>query len=543
MRRNGGRSMKSSTIIGMVSISLFLLVATFSEISFLMEESYYYPNVGRELLQSSTGGTRTNPVTKKVINDKFCAQKEGTSDLGSTDCPSYLSWLMVTAGGPGIVMACLSFVGFFLYALFHAIACGCCNFGETRCLPPPDGSKVRYWIGKILVFLSTIAACVLLALAVQANTQVNTSVKDIEGTIINSTVAFNNTLNTIVTDLTPLNYTKDVVSYTYKAQDYIKTISGYENQVKVEADKYNGYRSVVFLVSFALPVAFGVLGSVAGIFNVRWLSVIIGFILFFNSVLLWVTFAAHNAVTFAFGDLCVDILGFAGGRAKYLNASSSIFALLGCANGTNVFGDLIVYINNGTNTALNTTCKQVNDLCKEQYVYCGNATCTRTTLPLYKSVIISEPNAVQCRIDTRNSGRPRCPYNAQDPFVGCDNQSVLEPCDFRNHTLQNCPQECNSSQLKSSSQQILDGLNTIITYERVIFENVIPVLNCTFVEDAYQSLEHSACTDLRGATNKISYVSAIDAGFLVPMTIGCLIGWLTYRKAEGEGEFELYDRR
>ncbi|PRP84691.1 hypothetical protein PROFUN_07941 [Planoprotostelium fungivorum] len=507
-----------------ISITIICIAIVYlGSFAFIEDESRH---VGRELL-----GTRENPITHTNISDQFCAMDSN----GQTHCLAYAEVVAYYAGTPGIILTALSLISLLVYLLFHFVFCFCCNGCANRCLPPPVGSKAKLWLVRLVPLLAVLGLAACMAAAFVSNKTVNGSVNTMETTIVNTTTSMNNTLNTVVGLLEQFNVTKDISSVASSAQSYLNQASGQSSSATTQVNKYNDIRSKVFIALFVFPLALAVFGCLGALIRLRVVVWIIGLLCFFASAFMWASLGIHSSVEYAFNDLCKDILQL--GETRY-GSNQGISAIIQCANGTNAFDPVIAYINNGTNQVYNDTCTEIHKLCSSEYVDCHVTTCNRTTINSYANATISEPTKLACRLDPTRS----CPFNSAYA-VACKNQpDQIYGCEFSNHTVAECQTKCNSSSLRDASQQIVAAIGIIDQLNDILYNKLLPILNCEIIEEAFLSLKTSLCTDLKGSVHNISTISIIAGVVIALLTITSLLGCVILRKAEdveGMSEYEM----
>eukprot|EP01117_Protostelium_nocturnum_P000430 TRINITY_DN10499_c0_g1_i1.p1 TRINITY_DN10499_c0_g1~~TRINITY_DN10499_c0_g1_i1.p1 ORF type:complete len:505 (+),score=84.54 TRINITY_DN10499_c0_g1_i1:131-1645(+) len=488
----------SSKSLLLASLLLFGLAFPFLS---LPETSAF--STGRDLLEKVENASRYDPFTGEAMSNRFC----GIESDGTTHCVSYLKWLAVIGGFPGVLMTLVCLAFFLSYLIFHIIAYCCCNLGKTKfCLASPFKRGKVWWLVQIVIWICTALALLFFVAAIVVDWDIRESVNRVENTITNTSSTVHGVMDTILTDLRVTGMTDQIEGeLRNKFTEVTKKIESVEKDV----DHYNSIRTAVFLSVFGLPFLLGLILSIFGIFRIRWATVTFGLLLVFASILLWAILSAHLAVSIALDDVCPEVLDLAQSK---VGKTSPITLVISCANGTSPFVPVVDILHNISSTFVESACNETKKLCSQPFVDCPKTKCSSATLPEYKYANITE-------------------------FI-CPNGTNTN-CNKTTNTLQDCPEKCSNKDLKEQSKDIILGLGIVSVVDHVIHKDVLPLLDCRIIQNAFHHLNESLCLNLRRDSKIAVQISIMDAIVLVPLTLAALVGYLAYRKHEDQLSSEL----
>jgi len=227
-----------------------------------------------------------------------------------------------------------------------------------------------------------------------------------------------------------------------------------------------------------------------------------------------------------FTDVCSNIdQVFNDAQQLNINATSQLDSLVSCSNskGLGVIEDLA---NEAIAKATNASCSAIGQLCSDpkagcEYNYNGS-NCTVGNLE-------SLPNM------TMKDYQLGCRSNLTSQCTNLTNCSPDHQCTYAEHntTVGECAVSCINSQQRELANETIYSQDLLFKYESIVQNDIGPILNCTYVKSAIDSLHGALCQTLDAAVLTIAYSSGILGVLLMPGTIALILGFKRFANPKG----------
>ncbi|KNC46413.1 uncharacterized protein AMSG_02868 [Thecamonas trahens ATCC 50062] len=271
----------------------------------------------------------------KSISSRFLAMDE----KDETHAGDYAMYLAAVAL-PFLILAVLECLTIPVFSCGRC--CGCCGGRKPRpglCCGrgkvPKLYSKLEITGSKVMAMLAIVALAVTMTLAYTANKEVSDGTKE-------AVVALTGNMRGVLNDVVYVRDTLVSITYTSSdgdamspAVDEGRNIDSQGRDVEKLIDDFDLYRALALNLSFAIPAAFLLLGTICGICNFRKCSIhlVLAMLVFFGCVVLWISVAVHSVVFRVTDDLCVEI--------ESPNNVKSLREILGCADNSSSSFDVL----------------------------------------------------------------------------------------------------------------------------------------------------------------------------------------------------------
>lgn len=495
---------------------------------------------GRHLLadgDDKSTGTRSTWRGVKISN-RIC----GMDENGDCHIMEYAEALSKYAA-PGIILAILSIISLPVFCIGRF----CCNcFGGRRrskgiCCGKRDQfegySLKEIWIIKLLLIAAMVGIALCVILGYVGDKSVSTGITKSTTTLISAGNTIVDKASIIAYNLSSLPYTKDEGAQIGEFVDTAKTFLDQAESIEVVIKEYNKYRSIAVIISFALPLGLLVIGVVGAIFNFRYLALIAFFFCFLVSIIIWISFSVHSVVHTVFIDVCYELDVVMTDPPPPQNNSTSgnntntddggnggiqdmIKDIYYCTQFSNV-GDLA---RGALDDSYKTACDGLTKLCNDSYVNCSDSynggNCSRENLQNFLGEHIRD-YVIGC-----NDTYPieQCPAN--------DINSCMNPylCVDQMRTVKDCATNCINEELRGYANTTVFGLEMLFLYTDIIENEVLPLLNCTIVQNTFSDVSDAMCVNIKQGVSRISVASGFLGALLIPGTILLLLGFKRFRK-------------
>jgi len=473
--------------------------------------------VQRDILSRQT-------IDGDTVSSRFCAM-DSNDKCHWTDYGKYLASVFV----PPFVIGILS-----------CIVCPCvlcCRFvcGIPGGKEPSKGyccggkaedfegySKKHIWIMKFLVWGLAGSIAILMIVGFTGDSKVRTGIRGMGDTIIGAGQEIVDRVNKVGDEMLSLNYTADAGDQVTRAADDAQKIIDQANKVKKQVYKYDSYRSAALVLSLVLPLCAVGSGAVGALLNWKYLALIPVIFVFTISCIVWISSSIHLTFATVFEDICVEIDDYLGSDTNSSNPVLDV--ILQCSNGQ-AFQDLRDTVEQAQQEAVNQTCQAIEDTCSDPDVGCSYDpnNCTGDGVDTYLNFVVYD-YLIGC-----NDAGVECPYtgsSCSSPFV-CQNIS---------RTVYECSTQCNNTELRDSCATAVDGILLYDNYTSLLLDDILPLLDCTFILDAMEDLQVYLCKDFAGGIRQISVADIIIAVLLVPTTFALFMGYKRFRSSWKEYE-------
>lgn len=490
----------------------------YSEVFFKDADSDHSLRAGGEA--ACEGGTRTTWSGTKVCA-KFCGM-DNNDDCHMLEYAESISKEALA----GIVLAVLSLVAL---PVFICVRCVCNGFGGRKrskgvcCCVKRDAfmgyTRRETWIVKGLLFASMIAICACCIVGFASNSKTDQGINDFTTTLINTSDTVIGRVQKIGFQLEELPYTKDVGQTISDAVDSANELLDSVKDVKVQVDQYNQYRAIALIVSFAIPVVLIVVGSLGAVFNFSKIVLIAALFCFFSSFILWLSFGIHNLAHVVFTDVCLEVDGFLDSNSNSSNAA--LDSLISCTDGGS-FSEIKTLATDAIETAYQTACDSLQQICSDPNADCpsdySGSDCSRENIEAFADMNITD-YLVGC-----NTSPGVCPYTGS---CATADQNL---CYDEKISIKDCAENCMNSDLKSNSNATMFNMDALFQYEDIIKNDILPLLDCTIIKEAFESLKVSLCVTFTRSLKMIANSSVVCGVFLIPGTILLILGFKRFRK-------------
>eukprot|EP01114_Cavostelium_apophysatum_P019034 TRINITY_DN600_c0_g1_i1.p1 TRINITY_DN600_c0_g1~~TRINITY_DN600_c0_g1_i1.p1 ORF type:complete len:531 (-),score=145.93 TRINITY_DN600_c0_g1_i1:96-1688(-) len=457
------------------------------------------------------GPTRTTWSGKKV-----CKRLFGTDSDGN---PHYVLYAESISKGAaaGIVLCILSIIAFPIFCCGKFL-CNCLggrNRSKGICCGNRDDfegySKKEVWGIKIAVFLCMLGIGVAAVVGFTGNSGMNEGLDTLTGTLLDTSHSIINRLDHIGERLSALPYTQDVAETIDNAVAEAQDIVSQVEDVDKQGDQYNKYRSIALILSFALPLLLLVLGVIAALLNVGKLSLAAACFCFLCSMIIWLSFGVHNVVSVVMTDVCFEVNVYLNDESEEGNGTGSptqaLQELIKCTNG-GAFSDIQDLATDAIDQAYDTACDALANICSDPNAECPatyqGSTCTRENLELFPAEEIKD-YLIGCSDDT-----------SQCPFTGTCTPGNEQICYGQPITVRECADSCMNSDLKDMANTTVTNLDILFEYEDIVDNEILPLLNCTVIKEAFDSMYDALCDTMTGSIARTANASAALGTFLIP---------------------------
>jgi len=445
------------------------------------------------------------------------------------------------AAAPGIILAILSLLAL---PIFLALRCICNSVGGRKrsegimCVNPENFSgysRSQVIIVKVLLAIVLVGIFLCCLIGFIGNQSLNRGITTMENSLLDTATEIYNKTNNIGIQLQLLPYT---ASYGEQLQGYVNSSSTYiteGNNVKTQISKYNNYRTIAIAISYAFPLGLLVIGTIAAIFNLKYVSFAAAMFCFICSILIWLSFGVHYLTQVVIGDVCVEINVYFQeftNNQSFSTSSSPLDVLISCKNGDNVFEPIENIALGALNNSIQEYCNTINTVCSDNHVNCSanleGSNCTINNIIKFENHSVTD-YLLACSDDNE------CIFDADTVNCSITEQYV---CYAKTVDVETCSTACNNSELRNYTSIAVYNLHLLEKYENILFNEIFPLLNCSFVATAFNEVDDSLCIDVKSGIDRIAISSGILGAFLVPGTILLIIGFKRFRS---DREADLHD--
>jgi len=432
---------------------------------------------------------------------------------------------------PGLVLFVLSLLSLLVWVIGRC----CFNvFGGKHRSPgwffpgDPDEFYEYSWKNKttlkLIIFAAQAGVILCLILGLYGNSQLNNGLSKVENTLIKTGNDLLNKTQIVGQDLLALNYTHDAGQKVLQIEEQANEVLDQAKHYSVQVNKYNKDRSAGLIVLLVIPVVIMGVGSFGAVMDWKKYAYSAGIACFIGSALVWICFGIHYPTSMAVSDVCVEADAYLSGNTS---KNGFIEQLTKCSNGGSGFQNITDTAEAALNKAYSKACEAATTICSSSPKIKCPSSCTRTSLPEYKDVVV-EDYVEGCT----DSGTLVCGGNT----ASCNNPA---PCPLKNVTLEECATQCNNTQLRSLSQQTVQNIDLLDQYDFLITNYILPLLNCSFIQETMTDIHTGVCQDFKNGITYIAWAVAVMGILFVPATIALIMGWKRFRSQHSDSDEEV----
>lgn len=290
-------------------------------------------------------------------------------------------------------------------------------------------------------------------------------------------------------------------------QSVESTLQGFSNEtvtIGSRVSHYNTLRQAAIFVGALVPLFLAGAGAALIIFtHVKPAIGTIAWLLVFLSVVVWICIGLHVAIGKGLSDICYEV-----DLAEAQGSAGALSILVKCQTDKSPLHDVQVLIQSAIQNATYDACNATESTCVANggVVDCTlpSWTCNRTTLdqwPLFNMTDQAEKcvdivTSQVTYVDPRNG----CP-------VGTTSGGLTTPQVL---LVEQCPTQCKNPTFASDATTGISDINQLEKYYN-ISDQLMPILNCRFVADAFTAARGSVCTDLQHELTLIFVGGALEA--------------------------------
>ncbi|KNC54080.1 uncharacterized protein AMSG_09745 [Thecamonas trahens ATCC 50062] len=461
-----------------------------SELAMAREEGALAKRPIRTLLRRTATGTK--------ISNRFCALNE----QNECDWENYASFLLAVVV-PMIVLACLMCVCGPLLACFRMCGCMggrhprpglCCGKGNVDKLY----SKSTIHAVKGLALVAVVVCFICLVCAYVGNARTSEGVNGVVDALIKAGDSLVAQVRAIGTSLEALPYTRDVAASISEAANSANSFVNDVRSAKKDINAYEVIRAVAANISLLVPFLMLLTSVSLGILNKRGccIHIVFGTLITLSLSFVWLSTGIHSLLAIVFDDACDEFATFIDGS----NPDNILDTLVGCSSSSGIasgFQGLADDARSGLDQSVSASCSRLEPACavtaSPRLNGCPSV-CNATTLPSYRQATWTpSPNT---------GGQPL--------------------------TLDACRTECTQgSDEQSTSVAAFTEIGDVIEYNRILSEEIIPLLNCDFLTTLVRDLFASFCTKLTSGLKMVAQSQIAMATFLM---IGIFLLWLGQKR-------------
>lgn len=298
------------------------------------------------------------------------------------------------------------------------------------------------------------------------------------------------------------------------------TLQGFRTTTDSTSDRvkqYDRYRKAAIFVAALVPLVLIISASMSVICNKgRAMMGILAWVLVFLSILVWICIGVHVGIGKALSDVCWEVeLAQAEGEAGVLAV------LIQCQTDTSPLTSLRNEMRYGIGNATQEACNTLEPTCTSATPQPGPVdcqpipwTCNETSIDDWLDFNMTD-SALQCSDNSYVDPRDSCPGSSTP--VGIVNNTLL---------VRDCPTGCNNPRFRDLANQGVSGVQTLHDYYG-LRDQLIPLLNCQFVADAFSQAKNSVCNHFENALTLVFTGGALEAigmGLAMATLVHCFMG-------------------
>jgi hypothetical protein len=445
------------------------------------------------------------PYPHKV---RFCGIADGaTFSLNSTaldncDWPRYVRSFVPFLAGP----VALGAIALVIAIILPFIFCFPC------CKRKPIGGLCRMLLFAMFAALVVIGFILIFV----GNAKTSKVVHDLTNTINDTFVEADVRLTSARSLAVQLPYTNGSDAL-QTFDDAAATLRGFKDTSATTSDRvkqYDVYRKAALFVAALVPMALMIASALLVIFNKgRPLMGILAWVLVFLSILVWLCIGVHLAVGKALSDICWEV-----DLAQAQGSAGTLSILIECDTDTTPLTSLRNQVQEGINNATKDACDILEPTCVSNG---GPVDC--------------QPDPWSCEedniddwsgFDMTDAGVTCDDGSFEDVSDGCQGGSTQNGTFSINRVVRDCPTQCLNPRFRAAAIQGVDGVGQIDRYYGVRDE-LLPLLTCSFVSDAFFSAKESICKDLSKSLTLVFTGAALEAigmGLAMAALVHCYMG-------------------
>ncbi|KNC54171.1 uncharacterized protein AMSG_09955 [Thecamonas trahens ATCC 50062] len=285
---------------------------------------------------------------------------------------------------------------------------------------------------------------------------------------------------------------------------------------------YSAIRLFVMYGFLGVPLIFAAVGLAGPLLNARKLAFGCSMSATCIMFLTWSIFAIHVLLIVLFSDLCVEIDELRAVDSSAISNATVLNKLLGCGATNSSFDSLVAEAEAGLTAAAAAACSAHALLCTEQYQVCPPTPCSIATI---ESLLLAD--VLDFELGCYSAPNPVCTPGG-GAASGCPSQ-LVGPCDAAPMTIRTCAESCRPAGSKAAAAAFVSAADAVAVYQRLLFADIKPLQECSFVTQLFTSVQDTVCVDMLGGLDALGTTLAAEAVLVAVLMVLLILGLKRFR--------------